>query len=118
MFGSAASLSAFAVPLSSSAPDRPPSGSPAATGLDGLDLEALAERLAARVAELAEAARTPPPLLDLDAAAARLNVSPRTVRALVSDGEIPVIRIGTGRGVRRFDPEAIEAFIRRNARTC
>lgn len=96
------------------APDRPPSGRPA--DAPPLDLDAIADRLAERVAALVEVARQPPPLLDLDGAAARLNVSPRTVRALVADGEIPVIRIGTGRGVVRFDPTAVEAFIRRNAR--
>ena len=59
----------------------------------------------------------PPPLLDLAGAAARLNVSKRTVEALIALGEIPVVRIGTGRGVRRFDPAAIEAFIRRRVRS-
>lgn len=58
---------------------------------------------------------SPPPLLDLSGAATRLNVSQRTVEALVALGEIPVVRIGTGRGVRRFDPAAVEAFIRRSA---
>ena len=81
------------------------------------DLEVLSARLAERVVELVEAARQPPPLLDLDGAAERLNVSPRTVRALVADGEIPVVRIGTGRGVVRFESAAVEAFIRRNARS-
>ena len=94
------------------APDRPPSGS-----ADPLDLDAIAARLADRVAELVEAARQPPPLLDLAGTAKRLNVSPRTVRALVADGEIPVVRIGTGRGARRFDPDAVEAFIRRQSRS-
>lgn len=94
------------------APDRPPSG-PA----DSLDLDAIAARLADRVAELVEAARTPPPLLDLDGAAKRLNVSTRTVRALVADDEIPVIRVGTGRGAVRFEPKAVEAFIRRQTRS-
>ena len=65
----------------------------------------------------ASALAEPPPLLDIKAAAARLNVSTRTVEALVADGEIPVVRIGTGRGSRRFDPAAVEAFIRRNARS-
>ncbi|WP_179299719.1 helix-turn-helix domain-containing protein [Rubrivirga marina] len=111
------------MPPSSPAADRS-SSSPPRLGAEadvpasaGLDLDALAGRLAARVAELIEEARTPPPLLDLDGAARRLNVSTRTVEALVADGEIPVIRIGTGRGVRRFDPAAVEAFIRRNARS-
>ena len=105
-----------AVPPPSPAPDRPPTVDRPHEA-EPLDLDALAARLAARVAELVEEARTPPPLLDLDGAARRLNVSTRTVEALVADGEIPVVRIGTGRGVRRFDPAAIEAFIRRNARS-
>ena len=58
-----------------------------------------------------------PPLLDLAGAAARLNVSERTVEALIALGEIPVVRIGTGRGVRRFDHAAIETFIRRRVRS-
>lgn len=111
------------MPPPSPAADRSASSSPRlgaeadALGVPSLDLDALAGRLAARVAELVEEARTPPPLLDLDGAARRLNVSTRTVEALVADGEIPVVRIGTGRGVRRFDPAAVEAFIRRNARS-
>ena len=110
---------ASAVPPPSPAPDRPPSGSPLASPQPptALDVEGLAQQLAERVAELVEAARTPPPLLTEGEVAARLNVSPRTVQALVADGEIPVVRIGTGRGVRRFDPAAVEAFIRRNARS-
>ncbi|WP_412060354.1 helix-turn-helix domain-containing protein [Rubrivirga sp. IMCC45206] len=93
------------MPPPSPAPDRPPA-----------DLDALAASLADRVAQLVDAARTPPPLLDLAGAAARLNVSTRTVEALVASGDIPVTRIGAGRGVRRFDPAAVEAFIRRNTR--
>lgn len=88
------------------APDRPP--------LDGPTLDALAAALADRVAELVGA--TVAPLLDLAGAAARLNVSERTVEALVAAGEIPVVRIGTGRGVRRFDPAALDAFVRRQTR--
>lgn len=57
------------------------------------------------------------PLLDINGAAKRLNVSPRTVESHVAQGDIPVIRIGTKRGVRRFDPAALDAFIRRNTRT-
>ena len=93
--------------------------------LDTPTLDALAANLEARVRrairdELAAAPDRPaalPPLLDLAGAAARLNVSERTVESLVAVGEIPVVRIGTGRGVRRFDPAAVEAFIRRTARS-
>ena len=83
------------------------------------DLEALLRRAVRE--EIAAAGDRPPvgepPLLDLAGAAARLNVSERTVESLVATGEIPVVRIGTGRGVRRFEPSALQAFIRRNART-
>ena len=90
------------------------------------DLDALADDLEARVrraireelaADRPAAPPQAPPLLDLAGTAARLNVSERTVESLVALGEIPVVRIGTGRGVRRFDPDAVEAFIRRRART-
>ena len=94
--------------------------------LDAPPLDALAASLAPLLRraireELAAAGDRPPagppPLLDLAGAAARLNVSERTVESLVALGEIPVVRIGTGRGVRRFDADAVEAFIRRKART-
>ncbi|WP_412070402.1 helix-turn-helix domain-containing protein [Rubrivirga sp. IMCC43871] len=104
------------MPPPSPAPDRPLAG-PDAPPSDAPDLDALAAQLADRVAQLVDAARTPPPLLDLAGAAARLNVSTRTVEALVASGDIPVTRIGAGRGVRRFDPAAVEAFIRRQTRT-
>lgn len=85
-------------------------------------LDALVSEVEARVRqavreELAAASADRPaePLLDLAGAAARLNVSARTVESLVALGEIPVVRIGTGRGVRRFDPEALDAFVRRSA---
>ncbi|WP_158225270.1 helix-turn-helix domain-containing protein [Rubrivirga sp. SAORIC476] len=93
-------------------PDTPPPDALA-------DLEALFRRAVRE--ELAAARDRPsigePPLYDLAGAAARLNVSERTVESLVATGEIPVVRIGTGRGVRRFEPSALQAFIRRNART-
>lgn len=97
----------------------------AARAVSSPDLDALAADLEARVRraireELAAAGDRPPagpsPLLDLAGTAARLNVSERTVESLVASGEIPVVRIGTGRGVRRFDPASVEAFIRRRAR--
>lgn len=78
--------------------------------------QAVREELAA-AGVAADRPLTRPPLLDLSETAARLNVSTRTIESLVSMGEIPVVRIGTGRGVRRFDPDAIEAYIRRSART-
>lgn len=96
------------------APDRPPTERPADP-----DLDALATRLADRVAEMVDEARQPPPLLDLAGVARRLNVSERTVENIVAAGELPVVRLGTGtrRGLRRFDPAAVEAYIRRQARS-
>jgi excisionase family DNA binding protein len=44
--------------------------------------------------------------------AARLNVSPGCVYRLVSDGDLPHIRIGAGRGTIRVDEADLEAFVR------
>ena len=92
------------------APDRPPVPLPA-EALDAI-AAALAERLGGAVAG---PSAEPPPLLDLPAVARWLNVSERLVETFVAAGDIPVLRIGQGRGVRRFEPAAVEAFIRRQA---
>ena len=83
--------------------------------LDPTFVDAFAGEIATRLAGHLSAA--PRPLLDLAGAAARLNVSERTVEHLVAVGELPVIRIGLGRGVRRFDPAALDAFVRRSTRS-
>lgn len=82
------------------------------------DLSALAEDIAEHVAARLAERLTPAPdgLLTLDEAARFLAVSARTVESLVSLGELPVVRIGTGRGVRRFERAALDAFVRRNTR--
>ncbi|HEX9951244.1 MAG TPA: helix-turn-helix domain-containing protein [Rubricoccaceae bacterium] len=86
-----------------------------------LDVDALISQIADRVIhvvrqELASAPPSAPPLLDLSGVAQRLGVSERTVETLVAMGELPFSRIGArGRGARRFEPEAVEAFIRRRA---
>lgn len=55
-------------------------------------------------------------LLTPDEVATWLGVSRRTVEALTASGEIPVVRIGTGRRkLPRYAPESVEAFIRRSA---
>lgn len=79
--------------------------------LQNLDLDALADRIADRIA-------VRPKLLDLNGVASMLNVGVRTVETLVAAGEIPVARIGAPgrRGVRRFDPAAVEAYVRRQTR--
>lgn len=83
------------------------------------ELYALAEVVAAHVVRALspQLNAAPGALLDLTGAAERLNVSRRTVESLVSVGELAVVRIGLGRGVRRFDPAALDAYIRRSTRT-
>jgi len=77
----------------------------------------LADEVADRVAERLLGVLSPPSLLDISGVADRLNVSRRTVENLVALGEIPVIRIGGGRGVRRFEQAALDAFVRRSTRS-
>ena len=93
---------------------HPPGGKP--DDPPGLDLDALADRIAARITS--PTAAPDRRMLDLDGVASRLNVSPRTVESIVAAGEIPVVRIGAPgkRGVRRFDPAAVEAYVRRQTR--
>lgn len=52
-----------------------------------------------------------PQLLDLQAAAARLSLSVRTVRYLASRGELPAVRIGRA---LRFTETDVAAFIDRS----
>lgn len=105
--------------VSPSAPTASTDTPPAAADLAALkaDLAEVRALLLALPETLAGGPRPAPPLLDLAGAARRLNVSERTVESLVAVGELAVIRIGTGRGVRRFDPDAVDALIRRQART-
>ena len=77
----------------------------------------LAADVAAALAELSSPSNGPAPLLDVDGVARALSVSTRTVEAFVASGELPVIRLGQGRGVRRFEAAAVEAFLRRRTRT-
>ena len=93
-------------------PLEPPPNSPTDRS-EGELADAIAERVAERLVQVL----APPSLLDIDGAAARLNVSVRTVESLVALGEIPVVRIGVGRGVRRFSPSALDAFVRRHTRS-
>lgn len=99
-------------------PDRVPPGSAAPLigdpALDSIAAE-VAERVVRDLGGCLGAA--PPPLLDLAGAAAHLNVSTRTVESLVALGEIPVVRIGLGRGVRRFERASIDAYVRRHTRS-
>src|SRR5688572_28988105 len=51
----------------------------------------------------------PPPLLKVPATAERLNISTRTLYALVERNEVPHVRIG---GQIRFMPSALEQWLR------
>lgn len=105
-------------PLASPDPAFPDVPGPAGIDRSVFDpefVDAFAGEVAARVAD--QLAAAPRALLDLAGAAARLNVSQRTVESLVAVGELRVVRIGLGRGVRRFDPATLDAFIRRNTRS-
>ena len=50
-------------------------------------------------------------LLTVPEAADRLRVSVQTVYALASQGRLPAVRIGTGRGVVRICEEDLQAYI-------
>ncbi len=106
-----AQQSATAMPNLPHAPD-PHDGPASAPALSDSDLDALAERIAERVASLPQA---PPPLLTSAEVADWLNVAERTVDNLVALGELTPVRVTpSGRG-RRFERRAVEAFIRRSA---
>jgi excisionase family DNA binding protein len=49
------------------------------------------------------------PLLDVNEAATMLHISVRYVRALLSRGDLPVVRLGRRTLVRRADLEAVIA---------
>jgi len=52
-------------------------------------------------------------LLTIEQAAERLSIGLSTLRGLVREGKIKVIRIST-RGDMRFDPKDIQTFIEEN----
>lgn len=51
---------------------------------------------------------TPPALLDIDAAAARLGVNVRYMRHLILERRIPYIKVGR---LVRFDPADLDDFV-------
>jgi excisionase family DNA binding protein len=51
-----------------------------------------------------------------DEVAERLSVSPRTVARLVNDGELGVVKIGSGRGHPRVPERAIVDYLNRRYR--
>lgn len=73
--------------------------------------EAVREEIGAARGGPGSAADDPEALLDKDAVAARLNVSPRTVDTLAAEGSLRRVKI---RGCVRFSPQAVDAYIRRH----
>jgi excisionase family DNA binding protein len=71
-------------------------------------LEAAAERGAAAAVEAKQ--RDPRDLLTVREAAARLNVTDRTVRNLIAAGRVPTVLI-PGTTARRIEPDAVDALI-------
>jgi len=69
------------------------------------DLEQLIERI------VEDKTDVPTPLWDVRDVATRLNVGKRTVENIIADGKLTAIWV---RGQRRFEPEAVEAYIRRS----
>ena len=50
-------------------------------------------------------------LLNVDQVAEWLSCSPQCVYDMASKGVLPSVRVGTGRGLLRFDPDDVESFI-------
>lgn len=76
--------------------------------------EALAERLAAKVAEHLREEHDARPLLTTDEVAARLNISPKSARDLVAwrNGKRPRLEsIVIGEGARRVEQAALDAYM-------
>ena len=69
-------------------------------------------RLEERLKEERNNAPLVEPLWDIKDVAAYLNVSKRLCETLVAEGCLPPIWIG---GVRRFDPDAVKAYVRASA---
>lgn len=53
------------------------------------------------------------PLLDIEQAAAMLNISPFTLRGWVQRGQVPVIRLS--RKAVRFDPATLQRWVDEHA---
>lgn len=79
---------------------------PIALSLPDELIDAIAERVASRVSTAAPA----PIALSVDATAALLGLSPRTVDALIAAGDLPSFKVGARRLVRR---DAAEEWARR-----
>jgi excisionase family DNA binding protein len=70
------------------------------------------DRLEKRIEEL-EHDRVQAPLLTIKDVAGRLNVHKRTVERIIDQGHLKPIWV---RGQRRFEPEAVRAYIREHCR--
>ncbi len=67
------------------------------------------EQLISRIVE--DKTDVPSKLWDKEDVATRLNICERTVEKIIDDGELTPIWV---REQRRFEPEAVEAYLRRN----
>jgi len=81
--------------------------------LYSVDIDRLISRLIDAMKEELKHLEEPNVLLDIHAVARRLRVSKRTVETLIADGEISPLWV---RGQRRFTSEAVEAYLRHDAR--
>ena len=81
-------------------------GFPALTASDRAALRSILREELAAVGE-------PDPLLDVGGVARRLSVSVRTVEKIIASGDLAPIWV---EGSRRFEREAVEAYIRRRVR--
>ncbi len=86
-------------------PNNLPHFDPAALAARVAELEAVVSALSMRLLEVPKAK---PPLMSVRDVGRRLNVSERTVRTLIADGQLRPIPI---RGQHRFSPAAIDAYI-------
>ena len=90
-------------------PALQPDADDARSALTTVDRAALRSILREELA----AASEPDPLLDVGGVARRLSVSVRTVEKIIASGDLAPIWV---EGSRRFDREAVEAYIRRRVR--
>ena len=84
--------------------------------LDAEEIEAIAEALAGRVAEILERrfSERPEWAFSVSEAAAWLRVEPHVIRDAIADGRLPCIRIGRSVRIRRCDLFEVRPNDRRN----
>lgn len=76
-------------------------------------IKEVARIVRAQNAELLDEHRSIKPLLSIEEVAETLNVSKRTTESIVAAGKLQPIWV---KGQRRFHPDAVEAYMRRQAR--